>query len=72
MMVFVPVLPPPDAAKANAHPLRVAILERLYDGEASPVQLAKELRHPAVYEQLRIWLTPAEPLRRGRLLRVRN
>jgi hypothetical protein len=30
------------------------------------------LCHPAVYEQLRIWLTPAEPVRRGRLLRVRN
>jgi hypothetical protein len=29
-----------DAATAIAHPLRAAILERLYDREASPVQLA--------------------------------
>jgi hypothetical protein len=29
-------LAPHDAAKALVHPLRAAILERLYDREASP------------------------------------
>src|SRR5215213_10156828 len=37
------VLPPADAAKALSHPLRTAVLERLYDREASPVELAKEM-----------------------------
>jgi DNA-binding transcriptional ArsR family regulator len=39
-------LPPADAAKANAHPLRAAILERLCDREASPIELAKEMGEP--------------------------
>jgi DNA-binding transcriptional ArsR family regulator len=40
------VLPPADAAKALSHPLRAAVLERLYDREASPIQLAKEMGKP--------------------------
>jgi DNA-binding transcriptional ArsR family regulator len=39
------VLPEHDAAKA-AHPLRAAVLERLYDREASPVELAREMGEP--------------------------
>ena len=39
-------LAPHDAAKAISHPLRAAILERLYDRDASPVELAKEMREP--------------------------
>ncbi|MEA2361317.1 MAG: hypothetical protein QOD71_462 [Thermoleophilaceae bacterium] len=39
-----PELSPPDAAKAIAHPLRLAILERLYDRDASPVELAREMQ----------------------------
>jgi DNA-binding transcriptional ArsR family regulator len=35
--------PSPYAAKALAHPIRAAILERLYDREASPVELAREM-----------------------------
>ena len=37
-------LAPHDAAKAVAHPLRAAILERLCDHEASPVELAREMK----------------------------
>jgi DNA-binding transcriptional ArsR family regulator len=39
-------LSPANAAKAVAHPLRAAILERLYDREASPIALAKEMGLP--------------------------
>jgi len=35
-----------DAAKAVAHPLRAAILERLQDREASPIELAREMKEP--------------------------
>jgi DNA-binding transcriptional ArsR family regulator len=37
------MLEPHNAAKALAHPLRAAILERLYDREASSVELAGEM-----------------------------
>jgi len=43
MMERVSALATHDAAKAIAHPLRAAILARLYDREASPVELAKEM-----------------------------
>jgi DNA-binding transcriptional ArsR family regulator len=36
-------LAPHHAAKALSHPLRAAILERLCDREASPIELAKEM-----------------------------
>ncbi len=39
-------LSPASAAKAVAHPLRAAILERLYDREASPIELAREMKEP--------------------------
>jgi len=43
MMEWVSELTPLDAAKALSHPLRAAILERLYGREASPVELAREM-----------------------------
>ena len=39
-------LPPHDAAKALAHPLRAAILKALEDREAWPIELAKEMGEP--------------------------
>jgi DNA-binding transcriptional ArsR family regulator len=39
-------LPAADAAKAISHPLRATILNGLYDREASPVEIAKELGEP--------------------------
>jgi DNA-binding transcriptional ArsR family regulator len=39
-------LPPADAAKAIAHPLRATILNGLCDREASPIELAKEMGEP--------------------------
>jgi DNA-binding transcriptional ArsR family regulator len=44
MMERVSELATHDAAKAVAHPLRAAVLERLYDREASPVELAREMK----------------------------
>jgi DNA-binding transcriptional ArsR family regulator len=46
MMEQVSELSPHDAAKAISHPLRAAILERLYDRDASPIDLAKEMGEP--------------------------
>src|SRR5215208_4959687 len=40
------VLPQHDAAKALTHPLRAAVLERLYDRDASPIELAREMGEP--------------------------
>jgi DNA-binding transcriptional ArsR family regulator len=42
----VAVLSPANAAKAIAHPLRAAVLERLSDREASPIELAREMGEP--------------------------
>jgi hypothetical protein len=44
IMWAVSELPSHDAAKAIAHPLRAAALERLCEREASPVDLAKETK----------------------------
>jgi DNA-binding transcriptional ArsR family regulator len=44
MMTAVAELPPADAARALAHPLRAAILKALEDREASPVELAKGMQ----------------------------
>jgi hypothetical protein len=46
MMEWVSELTPLDAAKAVAHPLRATILNGLYDREASPAELAKEMGEP--------------------------
>ena len=44
MMEWVSELTPRDAAKALSHPLRATILNALADREASPVELAREMK----------------------------
>ena len=61
-----------DAAKAVAHPLRAAILERVYDREASPVQLANEMKeslHGVSYHVRELYQLGALALVRERQVR---